>query len=103
MLKNQGTSNKVRYYHEMLGYNYRMTNLQAAIGCAQMERIDEFIKKQRYYSELSNKKKNIVKAVASPCWTFFKLYFIKLGFLDGWHGYIIAKIYAKYTFWKYSK
>ena len=30
-------------------------------------------------------------------------YFLKLGFLDGWHGYIIAKIYAKYTFWKYSK
>ena len=67
------------------------------------DNVDEFIEKQRYYSELSNKKKNIVKAVASPCWTFFKLYFLKLGFLDGWHGYIIAKIYAKYTFWKYSK
>ena len=65
--------------------------------------VDEFISKQRYYSALSNKKKNILKAVASPCWTFFKLYFIKLGFLDGWYGYIIAKIYAKYTFWKYSK
>jgi hypothetical protein len=65
--------------------------------------VDEFIEKQRYYSEISNKKKNIVKAIINPCWTFFKLYFIKLGFLDGWHGYIIAKIYAKYTFWKYSK
>ncbi len=63
--------------------------------------VDEFIEKQRHYSKLSNKKKNIFKAFTYPCWTFFKLYIIKLGFIDGWHGYIISKIYAKYTFWKY--
>jgi perosamine synthetase len=32
-----------RFYHTELGYNFRMTNLQAAIGVAQMERIDEFV------------------------------------------------------------
>jgi perosamine synthetase len=32
-----------RFYHTELGYNFRMTNLQAAIGVAQMDRIDEFI------------------------------------------------------------
>ena len=67
------------------------------------ENIDEFITKQKRYAELSQKKKNLLKALFSPCWTFFKLYFIKLGFLDGWHGFVIAKIYAQYTFWKYSK
>lgn len=63
--------------------------------------IDEFINKQKYYAKLSNKKKNIFRAFTNPCWTFFKLYFLKLGFLDGWHGYVIAKTYAKYAFWRY--
>ena len=47
--------------------------------------------------------KNIFKAFISPSWTFIRIYFIKLGFLDGWHGFVIAKIYAQYTFWKYTK
>jgi hypothetical protein len=67
------------------------------------DNVDEFIAKQKLYSELSQKKKNIFKALMSPCWTFIKLYFFKRGFMDGWHGFVIAKIYAQYTFWKYIK
>lgn len=44
-----------RFVHDELGFNYRMTNLQAALGVAQLERLDEFIQKKRaigrYYSE----------------------------------------------------
>ena len=65
--------------------------------------VDEFVAKQRQYSLLSNRKKNLLRALIGPCWTFFKLYFIKRGFMDGWHGFVIAKIYAQYTFWKYIK
>jgi len=36
-----------RFIHEEIGYNFRMTNLQAAIGLAQLERIDEIIEKKR--------------------------------------------------------
>jgi dTDP-4-amino-4,6-dideoxygalactose transaminase len=36
-----------RYYHDMLGYNYRMTDLHAAIGYAQLMRLDEFTAKRR--------------------------------------------------------
>jgi perosamine synthetase len=36
-----------RYWHDEIGFNYRMTNLQAAVGAAQMERIDEFIRRKR--------------------------------------------------------
>jgi perosamine synthetase len=32
-----------RFYHTEIGYNFRMTNLQAAVGLAQVERLDEFI------------------------------------------------------------
>jgi perosamine synthetase len=45
-LKDHGMSSDRRYWHEEVGYNYRMTNMQAAIGCAQMERINEFIEKK---------------------------------------------------------
>lgn len=65
--------------------------------------VDEFIEKQKLYAKLSNKKKNLLKALVSPLWTFFKLYFLKLGFIDGWRGFVIAKTYAKYAFWRYSK
>lgn len=35
------------YDHDRVGYNYRMTNLQAAVGCAQLERLDEFVTAKR--------------------------------------------------------
>jgi perosamine synthetase len=36
-----------RFYHEQLGHNFRLTNLQAAIGLAQVERIDEVVARKR--------------------------------------------------------
>jgi perosamine synthetase len=36
-----------RFMHEELGYNFRMTNLQAALGVAQLERLDEFVARKR--------------------------------------------------------
>lgn len=44
MLTNHGM--KVRYYHDIIGYNYRMTNIAAAIGLRQLEKLDEFNKKR---------------------------------------------------------
>jgi len=40
LLRNHGS--RVRYYHEMLGYNFRMMDLQAAIGLAQLQKLDRF-------------------------------------------------------------
>lgn len=67
------------------------------------ESIEEFIQKQNRYSSLNHKKKSLIKAIINPYWTFFKLYILKRGFLDGWHGFVISKLYAQYTFWKYIK
>ena len=48
LLKNHGMDKKhIEYYHSVIGYNYRLTNLQAAIGLAQLERIDELIEQKR--------------------------------------------------------
>jgi len=35
------------YFHDQIGYNYRMPNINAALGCAQLERIPDFIRKKR--------------------------------------------------------
>ena len=38
ILRDHGMSAEKRYWHDRVGYNYRLTNLQAAIGVAQMEK-----------------------------------------------------------------
>ena len=43
VLRDHGMSKQRRYYHEVVGFNYRMTNLQAAIGAAQIEHIDDIL------------------------------------------------------------
>ena len=54
-LSTQAKTDPYYYIHDEIGYNYRMTNLQAALGVAQMEKLPEFIgRKQRNY-ELYNK------------------------------------------------
>lgn len=58
-LKNQGNSTTERYFHDVLGYNYRMTNIQAAIGMAQLERSAGIVKRKneiyaRYFDNLQH-------------------------------------------------
>ncbi|MBK7445707.1 MAG: DegT/DnrJ/EryC1/StrS family aminotransferase [Ignavibacteria bacterium] len=43
-----------RFVHDELGFNFRMTNLQAALGLAQFERLDEFINRKRWIGRLYN-------------------------------------------------
>ncbi len=49
ILRDHGMSKIKRYWHDVIGYNYRMTNLQAAIGLAQLERIEDIHKNRREY------------------------------------------------------
>jgi perosamine synthetase len=44
-----------RFMHNELGFNFRMTNVQAALGVAQLERLDENVKKKRWIGEMYNK------------------------------------------------
>lgn len=46
-LRGQGLAGTREYWHDVIGYNYRMTNICAAIGAAQLERADELIRKKR--------------------------------------------------------
>ena len=60
-LRNLFFSSKKRFIHKEIGWNYRMSNLQAAVGLAQLEKIEYFVKVKRnmgrmYLKELSNEK-----------------------------------------------
>lgn len=89
--------------HESVQIQGRVSKLKNHMTHMAYETIEEFIAKQNRYSSLNPKKNNIFKALFSPWWAFFKLYFIKRGFLDGKHGFIVAVLYSQYTFWKYIK
>ena len=57
-LTTQAKDDEVEYIHGDVGYNYRLTNIQAAMGCAQMELLHEFVETKRriaatYTKELS--------------------------------------------------
>jgi perosamine synthetase len=51
-LRNLCFDPKRRFVHEHLGWNFRLTNLQAALGLAQLERLDEFLARKRRMGEL---------------------------------------------------
>jgi len=51
IMRSHGMKEGKRYWHDVVGYNYRLTNLQAALGCAQLEKANNIIKqKKRVYN-----------------------------------------------------
>lgn len=53
-LKGQGLAEHRQYWHDVIGYNYRMTNIACAIGYAQLQRSEEIISKKRKIAEFYN-------------------------------------------------
>jgi len=69
---------RVRYYHDMLGYNFRMSDLHAAIGLAQFDRLDDFNRKRKYNAEFLNKN---LTTVVTPT--------VKPDYKHVWHQYTV--------------
>lgn len=57
---------KMRFIHEDIGWNYRMTNLQAALGVAQLENIEKSIEKKRFIGNSYNKLLKDIKNINLP-------------------------------------
>ena len=67
ILRDHGMSPEKKYWHNEVGFNYRMTNIQAALGLAQLEQIEGFIKKKRENAILYNSLlKNIPGIILPP-------------------------------------
>ena len=57
---------KDRFIHEELGWNYRMTNMQAALGVAQLEQIDKIVEEKRYIGHTYNELLKDIDVIALP-------------------------------------
>jgi perosamine synthetase len=76
MLRNHGMQR--RYYHDMLGFNFRMTDLCAAIGLAQIDRLEAFTAKRRANAAYLSAR---IESVTTPG--------VKDGYDHVWHQYTI--------------
>jgi perosamine synthetase len=76
LLRNHGM--KQRYHHDVLGFNYRMTDIQAAIGLVQLKRLAEFTEKRRANAAYFNER---LKYVIKPK--------VKNGYGHVWHQYTV--------------
>ncbi|MCX7706517.1 MAG: DegT/DnrJ/EryC1/StrS family aminotransferase [Anaerolineae bacterium] len=76
MIRNHGMQR--RYYHEMLGFNFRMSDLHAAIGLAQIDRLAEFTARRRANAAYLNEH---ITSVITPK--------VKPGYEHVWHQYTI--------------
>lgn len=65
-LRNLCFTTEQRFVHHELGWNLRMTNLQAALGVAQLERIDEFVAKKRWIGQTYQKYLQGIDVITLP-------------------------------------
>jgi perosamine synthetase len=70
MLRDHGMNPRKRYWHDVIGFNYRMTNLQAALGVAQLEKIERLVNRKReiarIYSEALERTERLVHSPEMP-------------------------------------
>ena len=66
LFRNLCHSKDRRFYHEELGYNFRMSNLQAAVGVAQLEKIEEHLKLKRETGRSYQEKLKGVQGIQLP-------------------------------------
>lgn len=65
LFRGQGLSRGKEYWHEVVGYNYRMTNICAAIGLAQLEQIEEILNRKAFVAE-------VYRELLSSCPVYFQ-------------------------------
>lgn len=90
-----------RFYHEELGFNFRLTNIQAAIGLAQLQRINSIIKKKKQIGKKYTyllKDIDLIQLPAEKSWAknIYWMYGIVLKKESGWNAKKVAdRLYAK--------
>lgn len=103
-----------RAVHEKVVVNGFTDYLKCPLEHYTYRTISDYIKKMENYSTLAAEEillKNpaqspvslLAKMALGPVFTFFKMFFIKQGFRDGIHGFMLAALYGFYTFLKYAK
>ena len=101
---------KVHEYWAPHDANTKKGNLKGDLVHFSFNSVSEHLKKIEKYTELAateavanGRKTTLLKIIVSPKWHFFSDFFLRLGFLDGYSGYIVCRLSAYATFVKYSK
>ena len=97
--------------HQKIVHKFKNKRLKHAMLHYTYETWEQYLRKMNQYSTLAaeknsqkGKKSNfILDVILRPAFAFFKMYILKLGFLDGQIGYMLSKNYANYTMNKYIK
>ncbi|HSX48707.1 MAG TPA: glycosyltransferase family 2 protein [Candidatus Saccharimonadales bacterium] len=99
-----------RKVHEYWDINGEMCELPSPIIHYHDTNLSGFITKINYYSEIhakenikAGKRSNLLKIIFYPLGKFFVNYFLKLGFLDGTRGFIMATIMSFHSFLSWSR
>ena len=67
-MRNQGRSDKDRWLqHERLGYNYRLSDINCALGIAQLDRIEEILSKREKVAKMYNERLGKMEDLTIPC------------------------------------
>ncbi len=64
IIRDHGMSKDRKYWHEMVGHNFRLTNIHAAIGCAQLEYIDAIITERKRVAECYTRELSGIPGIA---------------------------------------
>ena len=96
--------------HEKLVVQGRIERLRGDLLHYSLESLEQQIEKTistaDYFlqqCETRGRKVSLADVVFRPWWSFFRSYFLRGGFLNGWQGYVIAWMTAFYTFVRYTK
>lgn len=95
--------------HERVLFNGKPGKLKEHFIHHAYESVEQFIAKQNHYSSLNAKgagelgSRAKLRAIFSPFWCFVRLFVLRGGWRLGWRGYVIARLYAQYNFWKQIK
>ena len=107
--------NRMRYrekdlVHESFELDGKIGYFQAHVDQYPFRNIDQYLNKMDRYSSLRAKvirndgrQFQVHQLFARPLYTFFKMYVMRLGILDGMPGLILSGLYTYYTFVKYAK
>lgn len=96
--------------HESFRVEGKIGYFKAAIIQVPFQNLEQLLHKTQRYSSLGAKKLerkgksvSMSKALGHGLWAFFRIYVIKLGFLDGWAGFVLAFGNFEGTFYRYAK
>ncbi len=100
----------IREVHEAVKLDGVAGHLEFPMEHHTYKSLEDFMKRLDRYSTLAaqemlkeKKTYSILHIVFRPIFTFISMYFLRLGFLEGYYGFILSVLYAFYTFLKYIK